>query len=240
MALAGGFLVPILLSTGRDQYGILFTYITLLDLGMLGAVIGRTWRGIGSLAYVGTQFLFWAWYTGHYHSEKRAGALLFQAAIFLLFLLADLAPHLRRRASGVEEWVRLAVNPFVFYATCYGLLNDDHHEWMAALALLLALVYAALARAELALRPMDRRMLLVTLGTALTFSSNPTGSPSRGLSRQWCCCRPAWKPARGPCACSPLSSSPWPLAAFCSRTRRGIRARHLLPSSTATFWGCWR
>jgi len=169
MALAGGFLVPILLSTGRDQYGILFTYITLLDLGMLGAVIGRTWRGIGSLAYVGTQFLFWAWYTGHYHSEKRAGALLFQAAIFLLFLLADLAPHLRRRASGVEEWVRLAVNPFVFYATCYGLLNDDHHEWMAALALLLALVYAALARAELALRPMDRRMLLVTLGTALTF-----------------------------------------------------------------------
>ena len=40
---------------------------------------------------------------------------------------------------------------------------------MAALALLLAVVYAALARAELALRPSDRRILLVTLGTALTF-----------------------------------------------------------------------
>ncbi len=169
MALAGGFLVPVLLSTGRDQYGTLFTYIVVLDLGMLGVVIGRSWRWIGSLAYLGTQILFWSWYSEHYHAEKRVAALLFQAAVFLLFILADLAPHLRRRAAGWEEWVRLAVNPFVFYSTCYALLNDDHHDWMAALALLLAVVYAALARAELALRPSDRRILLVTLGTALTF-----------------------------------------------------------------------
>jgi uncharacterized membrane protein len=169
MALAGGFLVPVLLSTGRDQYGTLFTYIVVLDLGMLGVVIGRSWRWIGSLAYLGTQVLFWSWYGEHYHAEKRLAALLFQAAVFLLFILADLAPHLRRRTAGWEEWVRLAVNPFVFYATCYSLLNDDHHDWMAALALLLAVVYAALARVELALRPSDRRILLVTLGTALTF-----------------------------------------------------------------------
>ena len=169
MALVGGFLVPVLLSSGRDQYGSLFTYIGLLDLGMLGVVIGRSWRWIGSLAYAGTQSLFWIWYSEHYHPEKRPAALLFETAIFLLFILADLAPHLRRRAAGWEGWVRLAVNPFVFYATCYTLLNDDHHDWMAVLALLLAVVYAALARAELTLRPSDRRILLVTLGTALTF-----------------------------------------------------------------------
>jgi uncharacterized membrane protein len=169
MALAGGFLVPILLSTGRDQYTVLFTYIGVLDLGMLGAVIARRWRWIASLAYVGTQCLFWAWYGEHYHSEKRMAVLVFQAAIFLLFVLADLAPHLGRHAAGWEEWIRLAVNPFVFYATCYFLLNDDHHAWMAVLALALAIVYAALARAALALHPSDRRMLLVTVGTALTF-----------------------------------------------------------------------
>jgi uncharacterized membrane protein len=169
MALAGGFLIPLLLSSGRDQYGVLFTYIGLLDLGMLGVVIGRGWRWIGSLAYVGTQLLFWAWYGEHYHPEKRMAALFFQTAIFLLFVAADLAPHIRRHAAGWEEWVRVAVNPFVFYATCYYLLNDDYHDWMAVLALVLAIGYAALARAEISLRPADRRMLLVTLGTALTF-----------------------------------------------------------------------
>jgi uncharacterized membrane protein len=169
MALAGGFLAPLLLSTGRDQYRVLFTYIGVLDLGMLGVVIARSWRWIGSLGYLGTQFLFWAWYSEHYHPEKRLAALLFQSAIFLLFVLADMAPHLRRDAAGWEEWVRLAVNPFVFYSTCYFLLNDDHHDWMAVLALALAIVYAVLARAAMALGPSDRRMLLVTLGTALTF-----------------------------------------------------------------------
>jgi uncharacterized membrane protein len=169
MALAGGFLTPVLLSTGRDQYPILFTYIAVLDLGMLLAVMRRRWRWIGSLAYAATQLLFWAWYGQHYHPEKRTAVLLFQAAIFVLFMLADVAPRLRRNAAGWEEWIRLAVNPFVFYATCYLLLNDDHHDWMGVLALLLGIVYALLARAELALRPPDRRMLLVTVATALTF-----------------------------------------------------------------------
>jgi uncharacterized membrane protein len=169
LALVGGFLVPLLLSTGRDNYPVLFTYIAILDLGMLAAVIARSWRWIGSLAYAGTQLLFWGWYSEHYHPEKRLAALLFQTAVFLIFAGADLAPNLRRRAAGWEELVRLAINPFVFFAICYGLLNDDYHDWMAVLALLLALAYAALARAQLSLCPTDRPALLVTVGTALTF-----------------------------------------------------------------------
>ncbi len=168
-ALVGGFLVPILLSTGRDQYGTLFTYIALLDLGMLGVVAVRSWRWIGSLAYVGTQLLFWSWYAEHYHTEKRVACLVFQTAVLLLFLAADMAPLKRRRVAGWEEWVRLAVGGFVYYSTCYGLYNDDHHAWMAVLALLLALLYAGVARAGLELRPADGRTLLVTVGMALVF-----------------------------------------------------------------------
>jgi len=169
LALAGGFLVPILLATGHDNYPVLFTYIGILDLGMLGVVIARSWLWIGSLAYIGTQVLFWGWYNEHYHPDKRFAALLFQAAIFLIFVGADLAPSLRRRAADVEELLRLAISPFVFYAICYGLLDVDYHDWMAVLALLLALAYTALARTQLGLCPTDRTALLVTLGTALTF-----------------------------------------------------------------------
>lgn len=169
MALLGGFLVPVLLSTGRDQYRVLFTYLVALDVGVLGLVITRRWRWIGSIAFAGTQLLFWLWYGEHYHPEKRAAVLAFQATVFLVFLMADLAPHLRKRAPGAEEWIRLITNAFVFYATCYSLLESDHRDWMGAFALLMAIAYAALARLELALRPAAPRMVLVTLGTALTF-----------------------------------------------------------------------
>jgi len=169
LALIGGFLVPVLLSTGRDNYTALFTYLVILDLGMLGAVFARGWRGIGSLGYVGTQLLFWAWYSEHYHPEKRAAALVFQLAIFLIFAAADLAPNLRHRAATWEEWVRLAVNPFVFFATCYGLLDRDYHDWMAVEALVLAALYAAMGRTQLRSCPEDVGARLVTIGTALTF-----------------------------------------------------------------------
>ncbi len=169
VALVGGFLVPILLSTGRDQYWILFPYILLLDLGMLALVMARRWIVIGSLAYAGSQLLFWGWYNEHYHPEKRGAVLAFQTAIFLLFALADLAPNLRHETAGWEQRVRLAINPFVFFGIVYFLYNDDHHEWMAILALGLAICYAALGRAQLSLRPSDRDTLLISVGTALTF-----------------------------------------------------------------------
>jgi uncharacterized membrane protein len=169
MSLTGGFLIPLLLSTGRDQYGVLFTYIGLLDVGTVALASARRWAGLGSLSYVGTQILFWGWYGDYYHPEKRPAALAFQAAIFLLFALADLAPRVRRGEAGPEAWIRAVVNPFAFYSICYFLLNDDYHQWMAPLALTLAAVYAALARTEQRSRAMDRTLLALTLGVALTF-----------------------------------------------------------------------
>jgi len=169
MAVTGGFLVPILLSTGRDQYVSLFTYIAILDIGTLAVVVARSWRWIGSLAWAGSQILFWAWYSEHYHPDKRVAALVFQLVIFLLFLLADMMPHLRSRPAGWEEWIRIAINPFVFYATCYAQLNDDHHAWMGSLAVLIAVVYTGVARAVMSRRTPDSSMLFVTVGTALAL-----------------------------------------------------------------------
>ncbi|HVP12860.1 MAG TPA: DUF2339 domain-containing protein, partial [Phycisphaerae bacterium] len=157
MALLGGFLVPVLLSTGRDQYAVLFSYVVILDLGVLALVFIRQWRWIGSLAYLATQALFWAWYSEHYHPAKQAAVVAFQTIVLLLFLAADFTPRLRGRVTQWGEWWRLVANPFVFYATCYFLLDDEHHDWMAPLALALAIVYAGLARLDLRLRPYDGR-----------------------------------------------------------------------------------
>ena len=181
--------------------------------------------------------------------ETRRRSLLFQAAIFLLFLLADLAPHLRRQAAGWEEWIRLAVNPFVFYATCYFLLNDDHHDWMAPLALVLAIVYAALARAELALRPSDRRILLVTVGTALTFVTLaiPVQLESNWITIAWGVEGAAAVVGQfrgaGAAALRCLSGDRVFAGPASLRVRgyslglpRGVSRR----CSTAISWGCWR
>jgi uncharacterized membrane protein len=168
MALIGGLLTPVLLHSDRDQYRSFFTYLVVLDAGALALL--KHWRGLSSIAYYGTQLLFWIWYDENYHHQKRGAVLVFQTAIFLLFLLAHLARELLRRESAtLEDALLLLVNPFVFFATAYHLLNPTHHDWMGAFAILMALLYAGIAKILLSRGVEGRREILLLIAIALTF-----------------------------------------------------------------------
>ena len=168
MALIGGLLTPVLLHSDRDQYRSFFTYLVVLDAGALALL--KHWRGLSSIAYYGTQLLFWIWYDENYHHQKRGAVLIFQTAIFLLFLLAHLARELFRRESAtLEDALLLLVNPFVFFATTYHLLNPTHHDWMGAFAILMALLYAGIAKILLSRGAKGRREILLLIAVALTF-----------------------------------------------------------------------
>ena len=168
MALIGGLLTPVLLHSGRDQYQSFFTYLVVLDAGALALL--KHWRGLSSIAYYGTQLLFWLWYDENYHHQKRGAVLIFQTAIFLLFLLAHLARELiRRETATLEDALLLLVNPFVFYATAYHLLNPTHHDWMGAFAIGMALLYAGIAKILLSRSVTGRREILLLIAVALTF-----------------------------------------------------------------------
>lgn len=168
MALVGGFLNPLLLHTDRDQYQSFFTYLVVLDIGALALL--KHWRGLSSVAYFGTQLLFWLWYDANYHPQKRAAVLVFQTAVFLIFLLAHVGRDLiRRESSTIEDALLLIVNPFVFFATTYHLLNPTHHDWMGVLAIGMALLYASAAKILLQRSPKSRREILLLIAVALTF-----------------------------------------------------------------------
>lgn len=168
MALIGGFLTPVLLHSGRDQYRSFFTYLVALDVGALALL--KHWRGLSSIAYFGTQFLFWIWYDENYHHQKRTAVLVFQTSIFLIFLLAHLIRELLGRGiATMEDALLVVVNPFVYFATAYHLLNPTHHDWMGAFAIGMALLYAGAAEILLRRKVRSRREILLLIAVALTF-----------------------------------------------------------------------
>jgi uncharacterized membrane protein len=61
LAVLGGFITPLLVSTGKDPRDALFCYVTLLDLGVLGVAFFKRWRTLDVLAFVGTWALFTGW-----------------------------------------------------------------------------------------------------------------------------------------------------------------------------------
>ncbi|HEY8204832.1 MAG TPA: DUF2339 domain-containing protein [Pyrinomonadaceae bacterium] len=203
MALVGGFLVPILLRSDRDQYRSLFGYMFALDVGTLGLM--KHWPGLSSLAFLGTHLLFWLWYGENYHPRKLAAVMTFQTAVFLAFLLAHLARRLfkQREAefddlaaftsdpfkfiTSFEDLSLMMVNAFIFFATAYFFLNPDHHDWMGAFAIGMALVYAGVAKLLLDRRATTRTELLLTIGVALTFVtlSIPIQLKSNWITMAW-------------------------------------------------------
>ena len=84
-AIIGGFMTPLLLSTGTNAEVFLFSYVGLLDLGMLALVIFKPWRRLLWGSFVGTALLYTAWHFTYYrHTEltTTVGFLLFFIAIF--------------------------------------------------------------------------------------------------------------------------------------------------------------
>ena len=169
MALIGGFLTPLLLHSDRDQYLALFGYIIALDAGAL--LVLKHWRGLRTIALLGSHLLFWLWYDQNYHQGKLNAVLLFQTALFLIFLATYLAARIFRRVqtiNGEDIWL-LLVNPFAFFLTAYHLLNPFYHDWMGVFAIVMALIYAGSAKLVLDRARIIRSESLSLIAVSLTF-----------------------------------------------------------------------
>ncbi len=170
MAVIGGLLTPLLLASDRDQYRSLFLYLIALNAGVAGLSIVRPWRVIGLVSFLGSQGLFWAWYDQHYHPEKLAAAIGFQAALWGLYLGASLIVHVvRRRKATVEDLVRMLLVAGLSFAVAYALLYDDYHLWMGTLAIGMAIVYTTFAWIALRWAGGDGRLVLTSVAVAIGF-----------------------------------------------------------------------
>ncbi len=92
LGMLGGFLTPILLSTGQDAVFGLFGYIALLDIGLLAVSRHGRWRFLTITAALGTVLMQMGWYhkfftAGRYFEDSKTlvpmGILLFFIGLFL-------------------------------------------------------------------------------------------------------------------------------------------------------------
>lgn len=169
-AVIGGLLTPILLSSAHDTYWSFFTYLAVLNLGVVTASLYRRWPVVASVALLGTQWLYWMWYGSQYHPEKFGWAIGFQVVIFAIYLIHGIWKSRREsKPMDREELVRFVVNGLFAIAGFHALLREDHREWLGALALTMATVYAGSARLALSSRSRDPRLLLTSLAMSLGF-----------------------------------------------------------------------
>src|SRR5947208_2310117 len=93
LGIAGGFLTPVLLSTGQDHPLGLFVYIALLDIGLLALSQRQGWNVLPTLGAAGTALMQFAWVGTFFVPEKyfAGNKVLVVMAVFAGFQVLFLA-----------------------------------------------------------------------------------------------------------------------------------------------------
>lgn len=141
---AGGFLTPVLLSTGISNEIALFTYVSLLSLGLLGIVVKKeSWIALEPLTLGALYSTYFAWFDTYYTESDLTLTIFFLAVFFLLFFGLDLV-RLRFQIKRYKELrhVVQALSPLLFYIALFMVVDKPHHGIMGVVTLLFGLFYA--------------------------------------------------------------------------------------------------
>ncbi|HLP15775.1 MAG TPA: DUF2339 domain-containing protein [Bacteroidota bacterium] len=181
---AGGFLTPLLLSTGTANEIGLFGYITVLDAGLIAIMMRKqSWYVIEPLTLIGTWILYQQWFEAFYTSADLWTTVFFAITFWALFLALDVmwsAPaHIGRALNELTG----TMNAACFFLAMYWMFESDHHAWMGLITVLIGSVYALILLQRSGSGHTDERLnlrygltglALAVIATAIQFSDFTT------------------------------------------------------------------
>lgn len=172
LSLIGGFAVPFMVSTGAGNYIVLFTYIAILNIGILGIAYYKKWNLVTILSFVFTNLLFSSWYYKELYADKlpHQGALAFATLYYFVFSIVAVLNNVRRKGEfSTLDYFIVVANTFVYFSLGMGILHNWGIEFKGLFTLSLAiynLVYAAILFKKFGL---DKNVVYLLIGLVLTF-----------------------------------------------------------------------
>ena len=107
LGMLGGFLTPVLLSTGQDNPSGLFGYIAILDAGLIVVALHKRWHFLVALAALGTAVMQIGWAGKFFESEKyfEGNKIFIAFAVLLGFNILWLAANFwAKRREQINGW----------------------------------------------------------------------------------------------------------------------------------------
>lgn len=178
IALIGGFIAPFLVSNGMGNYLVLFTYMTILNMGMFGLSLYKKWGELPLICFVATYVIMLGYSLvadlDIARSTQLVHMLLFSTLYYLIFLL-PVVSVLRTDNRKVNQPLMIVVvlNNFFFLYFALWYLKDLQlaYNLKGAVTLFIALVNACIAFV-IRSRQSDAGFLFTALiGMALAFVS---------------------------------------------------------------------
>jgi uncharacterized membrane protein len=190
LGVSGGFLAPILASAGGGSHVLLFSYYTILNLGILAVAWFKAWRPLNVVGFAFTFGIGTLWGSRYYQPALFATTEPFLILFFLLYLAIPVLFATRQAASKLERYVDGTLVfgvPLVAFGLQSRLVRGV--EFGAAYsAAALSLVYLGLARLLWARHRDALRMLVesfLPLGVVFATLAIPLAVDGRWTAAVW-------------------------------------------------------
>lgn len=177
IAAIGGFITPFLVSTGSGNYIVLFSYLLILNIGMLVLAYFKKWQAINVIAFFFTLIIYGGWLAKTIFSGSDfpmyKNSMLFCTAFYLLFLVMGMIYNIRtQRPFKAFDFSLLMVTTFSYYTA--GMINLhywDQGAWQGLFTIALGLINFCLAWYFYKTGKGDKNLLYLLIGLTLTFVS---------------------------------------------------------------------
>ncbi len=176
MSLIGGFSTPFMVSTGQENYVVLFSYLLILDVGMLVLAYFKKWNIVHFVAYGFTVLLYGIWLDSEVlnsHHAPYSGALIFATLFYVVFMAMNLIYNLRNQAKFSAVEISLLMSNTAFYYTAGMLILADVNEgaYQGLFTAGLAIVNFGIAALLYRRGTVDRTLIYLLIGLVITFAS---------------------------------------------------------------------
>jgi uncharacterized membrane protein len=176
LALLGGFITPLLVSTGQDSHVVLFSYLALQDAVLLVLADRRDWRLLELPAFLFTEIYFFAWFSSFYRDPMLLETSLFATLFFVIFTAIPVIRSRRQGAFRIEHGLVMLANVALFLIALQVMMWPEHRWVLTASTLALAVFHLIVVRAVPANQTLPRLLIgglaltLVTLAIPLRLS----------------------------------------------------------------------
>jgi uncharacterized membrane protein len=189
LAVSGGFLAPILASTGQGDHVVLFSYYAILNGSILAIAWFKAWRPLNLAGFLFTFVIATAWGVLSYEPRSFASTEPFLILFFLFYIALAILfasrqpPELR----GYVDGTLVFGTPIVAFGLQSGMLHDSRFV-LAYSALAVSALYLVIATLLHRSRQASQRLLVeafMALGVLFLTLAVPLALDGRWSAATW-------------------------------------------------------
>lgn len=173
IGLVGAYAIPFLLSKGDGKVAILFSYMAIINAGILVIGFKKYWKSLYYSSFVLTWLIYFSWFVARYNMEQHMGlAITFLSVFFAIFYATFLAYKLKRLEKfSTPDILLLLSNSFIFFGIGYSIVasNPTGNQLLGLFTLVNAVIHFIVCAVIFRLKLADRNLFYLVAGLVLTF-----------------------------------------------------------------------